>query len=104
MITIMMVPLAVVIICYALFTFYMRSKSMERKQVCLLLMCSCTCRCKRYRQQRIVAQQHFLGEGCLLLRLEGVSAGWLLSRLDRRGNHCLLGDGNSCGNFGCCCP
>ena len=33
MITIMMVPLAVVIISYALFTFYMRSKFMERKQV-----------------------------------------------------------------------
>ena len=44
MITIMMVPLAVVIICYALFTFYMRSKFMERKQVCHLLLRSCTCR------------------------------------------------------------
>ena len=34
LVTVMMVPLAVVIICYALFTFYMRSKFMERKQVC----------------------------------------------------------------------
>ena len=69
MITIMMVPLAVVIICYALFTFYMRSKFMERKQVCHLSMCSCTCRCTRYRHLLIVAQQHTHGEGVYFLGL-----------------------------------